>query len=640
MNRRFIHCFAFLIVLSIHCVCEAKHKKRRIVTGVNNAPATISHLDRLGKRRNLVIVQDDVNEIEGALGACTLSLLRALQAESAPIVVSSSLWFNMCIYLRCHGDEHKLKPRRKEWTVYQVSPDIYCAVPQKYLDRIGAITQDFQLVDTVRDSISGSELTRDDIALGLKCSLLKKVESPFSISWMKVLSYRLRIFGNAFALHAVFTPAALRKVLITSDEIANIDQYPAYDIFMAGHGRGASLFGSVIVGCSIPEFQSLLAFMNNNIHTHLFMYQTCFGGGQHLVKPFTREDKPELFNYAIVCCCTGAMPSSVYLDTQSKRALDFNAIFKDVADTSLSEDNFQVRLANFYPAQDEAPKKRMLHNIPSIRWPGASEFVALTGALSDPIIQVYNPLSSITDTVVINDKQAFLFYDQGIIHTPIVMKGKCSAMIPMDPCADTVIINSLDVREHSFHDVLLYCFAPISMIEAPAGTVLIKELQCKLSDNDPSVSTLRNVTIRSCRETPILETFYERQLDIKYYYNFGLRKRVTYEHNGKIYKMMVTPKHAPDYLGKILLFAEMLFATVYGFNPQVAQFSMFAHDLDPKRLWVFSKARTVRPRLAARYERDFAARYDKIAGPVSSRYQLAMSQRAGVQGIDAHCAEA
>ena len=146
--------------------------------------------------------------------------------------------------------------------------------------------------------------------------------------------------------------------------------------------------------------------------------------------------------------------------------------------------------------------ERVLHNIPSIRWPGRTEFEAL--ATRSSTIQVYKPATIIGATVTIDNKQAFLFYDHGITHAPIVLKGTCPALIPMNPATDVVVIDELDAHEQTFHDVLLHCFAPISMFETPAGTVLIKELKCKLHDEDAEDTALRNVTVKSIRQTPVL----------------------------------------------------------------------------------------------------------------------------------------
>lgn len=597
--------------------------KRKHQEVLSQAPIVVNGMDKLGLRRNLVILQDDINETEGNVGACTLTLLRALQAENAPILVSSGLWFNMCLYVHAHGNEHHLKPRKKNWQVFRITGDVYCAIPKKYKEKIAAVCKDFPAQQIISDGRLLNQLTREDITLGIKCSQLKEIELPFSVSWARVFGYRFRLLGNAFAYHAALSPAVMKKALISSNDIANINQYPAYDIFMTGHGRVSAIFSSLIAGYSISEFHSLLSVLENSFHTHLFMYQTCFGGGDHLIKPFMTYGKPDVYNYAIISCCTGAVPSAVYFDSDSKHVLNFTTIFHDVADNSLREDNFQERLSALYPSADEAPKKRVLHNIPSIRWPGRSEFEAL--AMPSGTIQVYKPGTAIADNVTIDSKQALLFYDDGITHAPVVLKGTCPALIPMNPATDVVVINTLDAREQTFHDVLLHCFAPISMFETPAGTVLIKELRCKWND-DTEPTTLHNVTVRSIRATPILETPYEQCLDAKYYYNFALRKRVTYERDCTVYKFTVKPKHQPDFFGKILMVTELLFANIYGVNPHISQFSAFTHDIDPKRLWTFSKERKVRVGLAKRYLREFATHFNDVAIPVAERYQFALMQ--------------
>ncbi len=607
-----------LLILIPSLSYPKQKKKHQDVSG--KSAIHVNNPDKLGLRRNLIILQDDINETNGMVGACTMGLLRALQSEAAPILVSSGLWFNACLYLHEHGNEHHLKPHKKNWELYRVTSEIYCAIPKKYKEKIQFVCKDFP---ADRGAPEGNQLTRDDIILGIKCSQLKQIESPFAISWSRLFGYRIRLFGNAFTYRAAMTPDVLRKILISSGDIANLNQYPAYDIFMIGHGRASYIFSSVIAGYSISEFHSLLAALNDSFHTHLFMYQTCYGGAAHLVKPFVTNGKADVYNYAIISCCTGAMPSAVYFDSDSKHALDFTSILHDVADVSMREDNFQERLAAFYPSADESPKKRVLHNIPSIRWPGKTEFEAL--AVPSGTIQVYKAETALAGNVTIDSKQAFLFYDHGVTHAPVILKGTCPALIPMDPTTDVVVISMLDAHEQTFHDVLLHCFAPISMLEVPANTVLIKELQCKLHDDDTASTSLQNVTIKNIRATPIFETPYEQQLDAKYYYNFALRKRVTYEHDGKLYKCTVKPKHGPDFLGKILMVGEAIFANIYGINPHVSQYSILAHDLDPKRLWIFSRERKMRASVASRYEKEFAAHFDEVAIPVAERYQLALA---------------
>lgn len=606
-GRLFIFCIVWLASISNALYCAKQKQTRRHSKSITQqVPApTLDGLDHLGSHRNLIIIQDDYNETNGCLHACTITLLQALQAAAAPILVSKSLWFNMCLYLRQYDNTHFLKPKKKQWQLYRVNQSAYLAIPKQYKKKAAIVSQHFKLPQPIIDATTGNALTHEDIVLGLKCSKLKEVSSPFSCTFTQLVAHRAETVGSLFSFNADVNTKLLHSIFITRDEIANIESYPAWDIFLVGHGKTSRIFNSQLAGFSVSEFRALLGFLHNAIHTNALVYQTCFGGGKHLTIPYTTKNEADCYNYAIICCCTSASPATVMHDPFSKHNTDFNAMFKDITNHS-SADNFEQRLASFFPNQHESPKKRLLHNIPSIRLPQSTEFVALGGPSTEETLQVYKPEAANNETIIIDNKLAFLLYDHGIIHTPIVMKGSCAALIPMHPEADTVIIDTLDAREQTLHDISLYCFTPISMVQAPTGTYLIKELLCKRHEDDTSYSTLRNVMISSNRTTPLLETAYEQELEQKYLYNFLLRKKVTYELDGKTYKRMIKPAQGPDILGKTLLVA----ALIFGLDPApLMEFAFFVHD-NPKQKWTIGKAQQLTAKHARRYHGNFMHAYN------------------------------
>ena len=340
------------LMILISVPAYPKSKKKHQVVQCKSA-IEVKNVGKLGPRRNLVILQDDINEVNGMLGACTLTLLRALQAESAPILVSSGLWFNMCLYLHAHGNEHSLKPHKKNWQLYRVTSDVYCAIPKKYKEKIQFVCKDFPAQQTIAD---GTQLTRDDITLGIKCSRLSAIESPFLISWSRVFGNRLRLLGSAFSYHAALSPAVLRKVLVSSEDIANIKEYPPLDIFMVGHGRASSLFSSVIAGYSIPEFHAIIVSFEHDFHLNVLIYQTCYGGDLHLVKPFMTNGKPDVYHYTIISCCTGAMPSVVYFEKESKHSLEVHHDFPRCCRYIIARREFSRAVGAFYPSQMKRQK--------------------------------------------------------------------------------------------------------------------------------------------------------------------------------------------------------------------------------------------------------------------------------------------
>ena len=322
--------------------------------------------DSLGSRRNLFIIQDDYNEFWGCLGACTVALLRALQAESAPILVSSSLWMNMCIYLRLHGDEHFLKPKKKRWRIYYVNSAVYLAVPQQYINQVRQICSACEIDESVADWPSGLNLTPDDLIVGLKCSSLQELYAPFACTLPRLGFYGLRMIMTVAHVEADITQHVLQKALITRLDVSSLEQYPGYEIFLLGHGRASRILRDYIAGFTVNEFRSFLNCLATDFNVNVLIYQTCYGGGRHLVVPYMTSHKPDRYTYPIVSCSSGSIPSSVIYDPFSEHNLDFSKIFKNVADGSTSLDLHQ-RLAAFYPHNSDSLKKRVLHNLPLIR---------------------------------------------------------------------------------------------------------------------------------------------------------------------------------------------------------------------------------------------------------------------------------
>jgi hypothetical protein len=610
----------------------ARPSKRRIKAALQHyVPVTISGSEKLGERRNLLIVQDDFNEFNGMISACTLALLRALQSEAAPILVSSSLWFNTCLYLWQHGDEHFLKPKRKNWKLYRVDNDVYLAIPRQYEEKIRVLAQHVVIPSPVKDLVTGKELSAFDIALGLKCSCMREIENPFSVCWSRTINYRLRMVGAPFSTGPDINERILRTAFITNGEVANISQLPSWEIYLVGHGRGKEgLLSSVIGGYSVQGFRSLLSFFEHAIAVRSFMYQTCYGGGKHLMIPYVTGSNPDIYHFTIICCCTTASPSTILYDPKSKHNMDFNLVFKDIM--LPSEDDYEERLAAFYPTNDEAPKKRVLHNIPSIRRAGSDEFVALCQSGKDSPIQIYKPSIEREDQVVIDNKQALLLYDQGIVHAPVIMHGSCAALIQMDPLSDSVVINHFDARDQTLKDILTYTFAPVSMFKTPEGTFFIKEMVCKFEEADESPVTLHNVMIRSHSLIALLETPYEQFLESKYLYNFMLRKRVTYEYEGKSYRLTVKPIHGPDYLGKLLMVFDAFINGAYNMQSPWSNLWAYAQDLQPKRLWTLSKIRRLNPSQSKHFHESFTQTYETISVAMQEHHEQLVAQAKARQG--------
>lgn len=583
----------------------------------NDTGLTFNH-QPFGVRRNLFIIQDDYNEFCGTPGACTIALLRALQAECAPILVSSSLWTNMCIYLRLHGDEHFLKPKKKRWLVYKVTAAVYLAVPMSYQERLCQVMNNVKIENKIIDHYSRAVLAPDDIVLGCKCSRFVQLQEPFACTLPRLGLYSLNMLATLLKFKADINPEILRKTLITREDASQIPHYPGLEIFLLGHGRASRLLRNYIAGFSINEFRLFLATLKADFNVSLLMYQTCYGGGPHLVVPYVTHGQPDLYPFPIVTCCSGALPASVIYDPFSVHNLDFSKIFKDLSDSS-TELDLADRLASFFPHRTDSLKKRVLHNIPQIRMSGSPEFVAVAGTIENPSIQIYKPPDGLDkQKVIIQDVPAFLFYGYGII-APIEMKGTCASIIPMDPFAKTFFFNTIDAREHTFHDLVLYSFCPVSMVEVPESTFLIRQLFCKLNSSEDRWQVLHNVTIKCNRSNQLLQTAYEQELEDKYLRNYTVRKKATYSFGNSTYSFYVKPLHGPDFLGKTLYACTFTVNIITGGSFPYLHVPPIFRDPEPHRVWVFGKQHRLQKSQARIYERDFCNQFKTIVSDIASQ---------------------
>jgi len=82
------------------------------------------------------------------------------------------------------------------------------------------------------------------------------------------------------------------KIQKTTNEIKEVDSLLSQ--LDNNHIRG------IIASLPIEEFRNILHFLNNDIETALFYYTSCFSGGNHLIKPYTENDKPLILKYPII----------------------------------------------------------------------------------------------------------------------------------------------------------------------------------------------------------------------------------------------------------------------------------------------------------------------------------------------------
>ncbi len=585
-----LYCCFF--VLCSRCVgCDIEHK---------NVYKAVDH-------RNLIIIQDHYTEKAQPLSACTVVLLRALQSEVAPILVSTSVWYSACEYLDRHGNEHFLKPKRHRWNVYVVNKHLYLAVPIAYQE---TVTNKFSFVRACEPISTSNGITTQDLAVGLKLSRLKVLENPFECSFSRSAKNTFQAIGSCFTGDKTdVTTTILKNVLVTKDDCDGC--LLPLDIFLTGHGRAKNKAKQIrLAGFSLEEFRSFLTFLNNEVSTRLLIYQTCYGGGNMLKIPYTTDGMPDRYAFDIISCCATNSAASVIYNPFSQNNIDFCNLLK--ASDDQSEIDSQLRVSSYFPASTDSARKRILENVPFIRPKGARAFNVCKSPQST--VRVYEKGQK---GVELYNTQLF-FIPHDLKNVSIAMKDKCSAIISQDG-DETITIKKLEACDQLLDDIVLYCFFPVTLPGCPVGNVFIKELICKRTKNDNATIRLQNVKICSYRSSRKTSNFQDLSLNGQCNRIVGFRKKITYEHEGRTYTQDYRPQKRSSFKDFCsFLWTSFSFAKtgagVFTGNPlSIASLPMSLmsvggnggksqYSVKSKKSWHISKAKVLSQKKAVEYK--------------------------------------
>lgn len=224
-----------------------------------------------------LLVAEQINE-----EFCNKDALLKLQNDKlAKAPNSDDLFLGLLFYL--------FEFNQDDWEVYRVTDFYYLVIPKKY-------NENCYKDCTFEKNVHG--YTQKELALGLKVDHLEQITEPLDSSLVSFEPSKRPEFEFIKALYDLF---------ITFDD--DLDNQYFYDwvIFLAGHGLNMhSLYPNnpetleLIANLSIPEFKSLLSFLNNKIKTGIFMYTSCYGAGKHLKEPYTTDGKADCYNFPII----------------------------------------------------------------------------------------------------------------------------------------------------------------------------------------------------------------------------------------------------------------------------------------------------------------------------------------------------
>ena len=270
--------------------------------------------------------------------------------------------------------------------------------------------------------------------------------------------------------------------------------------------------------CSIPatEFQAVLRFLNTQVNTSILLYTSCFGGGEHLVIPYTNDTEKLSFD-----CISGSVSDAEsYQDTPMLLLPPYKCI-KGTSEQiiqGISEDSFDTHnkcLAPFstvhfgeffkgvrttvsnafnlihclHPYTNTHKKRhaiipRFLENIALERPAGSTSFT-----LAGPC----PALVSAPPSGIISSEADVLFFEKPSYGT-IKLSGSLPISISLTPGPAYHVIDSLEAQKHALSSVL-DSFLELKTLNSPK-LFWIKKLVCKKDSSLPFLpfDIIRSVT--------------------------------------------------------------------------------------------------------------------------------------------------
>ncbi len=276
------------------------------------------------KKKGLLIFLDE--DEKDKFGVASNSLLIALYQEVCPIIVSTSLLYNIFEYRskdnratdifyempEMHDAEiSKMAFQKDRWVIKQINDSLNLLLPVNYLNLLN-VTSDAvkEYKYSTDDSISDTELR-----LGFKVNHMKSIDhESIHRSFLDYVKKTLlpveyiNYFVNS--LDTIFCKKAEYKNVVI----------PEWYIYILGHG----LVNHSIVSLSFNDFKQLLQFFDNKILTKLLVVSSCYAAGVNskIIYGDMKSEMQQYFSFPIIFEGLNDMPIA------GKYRIDFNKFFE------------------------------------------------------------------------------------------------------------------------------------------------------------------------------------------------------------------------------------------------------------------------------------------------------------------------
>jgi hypothetical protein len=285
--------------------------------------------------------------------ASALQLCNSLNAQAVPIL--TTLWSWKLLLL---AQKAPVQQELQAWDIYIYNNLFVLFIPHVYKQKLGALNcQDLGF--NIKNWKAVTDLTGF-----YGSSFLATCKDLLQCAFNNDILFR----NGLLPYYSALCVKVLKDLLITKEQ--NNFQW---NIILNGHGGRSYINVPIICGLYPFYFKQLLQLFNDHIKTRILLYTTCSGGSTFFLNDlYSRDEKPTLYNFTIICACLTDAPAFTII------LPEFGAFFKHIHTADITPKKLpEIMKAITYcvpigeieiSTKTKTTTKYFLNNMPHIRW--------------------------------------------------------------------------------------------------------------------------------------------------------------------------------------------------------------------------------------------------------------------------------
>ena len=287
-----------------------------------------------------LIILVDLSEVppKKMYGPASGNLASALKAN-APILATKSLW-KMAWFA---DQDNSVHTASKNWDIYEPSDEFYLFIPKNFAQANTIFKLDASLPST-KITLKATKKTPEEAYTAVpelkstfnkidKESIIKVLNTIIAFNGEKGPLWNIYLMGHGWysdledpryidainELNAarqkigyVVSDQAIQKEISRLEAAAKSGDQKAQERLAAYKKieqaqktvqealRAVSKPPAGIAGMTVEAFQAVLNFFNTKVRTNIFLYESCYSGGQHLAIPYLISGVPAQLNYTVI----------------------------------------------------------------------------------------------------------------------------------------------------------------------------------------------------------------------------------------------------------------------------------------------------------------------------------------------------